>query len=331
VARHRSPRGRHAHRALPFPPVGTTEGAPGARASLVPPAVAPVVRAPATRGVAVRGIGVAAVAAAAVSGATVTVTSPPPAQPASDPIAPSRTAVASLMVPTPGSVVLPTPVGPVTSDAAGRETTVLDAAGLSDAVARAQGEARRLAEEARNRVDADHSTRQRAEEAAQEAEDQAAEQAEEDRRTAERAARVGRLGRPEPSRPPAATGAPDCGLDTGRLGPVQPHVRTAAEILGCAFGKPTVLGIAGRGGPSDHPKGRALDFLVDRPTGDALAACAVRNREALGVSYVIWRQRIDTGGGFRPMEDRGSPTANHFDHVHVSFDPSAGTGGAVNC
>jgi hypothetical protein len=272
-------------------------------------------------------MGVAAVAAAAVSGATVTVTSTGPAQPASDPVVPSRTAVASLLVPTPGSVVLPTPVGPATPDATGRDTTVLDAAGLSDAVARAQGEARRLAEDARNRVDAERSTRQRADEAAQEAE----EQAEEDRRTAERAARLGRLGRPESKRPPAATPAPDCGLDTGRLGPVQPHVRTAADVLGCAFGKPTVLGIAGRGGPSDHPKGRALDFLVDRPTGDALAACAVGNREALGVSYVIWRQRIDTGGGFRLMEDRGSPTANHFDHVHVSFDPTAGTGGPVNC
>jgi hypothetical protein len=284
------------------------------------------VRAPATRGIAVRGMGVAAVAAAAVSGATVTVTSTGPAQPPSDPVVPSRTAVASLLVPTPGSVVLPTPVGPATPDATGR-TTVLDAAGLSDAVALAQGEARRLAEEARNRVDAERFTRQRADEAAQEAE----EQAEEERGTAERAARVGRLGRPESKRSPAATPAPGCGLDTGRLGPVQPHVRTAAEVLGCAFGKPTVLGIAGRGGPSDHPKGRALDFLVDRPTGDALAACAVRNREALGVSYVIWRQRIDTGGGFRPMEDRGSPTANHFDHVHVSFDPASGTGGPVNC
>jgi hypothetical protein len=61
-------------------------------------------------------------------------------------------------------------------------------------------------------------------------------------------------------------------------------------------------------------------------TGDQLAACALRNREALGVSYVIGRQRIDTGSGFRAMPDRGSPTANHFDHVHVSFEPGAGTG-----
>ena len=88
-----------------------------------------------------------------------------------------------------------------------------------------------------------------------------------------------------------------------------------------------MLGVAGRSNASDHPKGRALDFLLALGvTGDQLAACALRNREALGVSYVIGRQRIDTGSGFRAMPDRGSPTANHFDHVHVSFEPGAGTG-----
>jgi hypothetical protein len=31
------------------------------------------------------------------------------------------------------------------------------------------------------------------------------------------------------------------------------------------------------------------------------------------------------------MEDRGSPTANHLDHVHVSFKPGAGTGSPISC
>ena len=60
--------------------------------------------------------------------------------------------------------------------------------------------------------------------------------------------------------------------------------------------------------------------MVDRATGDRLAACALENREELGISYVIWRQRIDTGSGFRAMPDRGGATANHFDHVHASFN-----------
>jgi hypothetical protein len=119
-------------------------------------------------------------------------------------------------------------------------------------------------------------------------------------------------------------GSSNCDLDTSQLGKVKPYVRTAAFYLGCRFGEPTVLGVAGRAGSSDHPSGKALDFMVDKTTGNALAACTLRNQEALGVTYVIWRQRINFGEGWQPMEDRGSPTANHMDHVHVSFGSSAG-------
>lgn len=120
------------------------------------------------------------------------------------------------------------------------------------------------------------------------------------------------------------------GLPTGGLGPVLAHVRTAAQFLGCQFGKPTMYGVAGRGGPSDHPSGKAVDFMVDRATGDALAGCALANKAALGITYVIWRQRINYGSGWQAMEDRGSPTANHYDHVHVSFANGAG-GRPVAC
>jgi hypothetical protein len=116
----------------------------------------------------------------------------------------------------------------------------------------------------------------------------------------------------------------DCGVDTSGLGRVKSHVREAAQFLGCRFDEPTMLGIAGRGGPSDHPNGLALDFMVDRATGDALAACVLENKEALGVTYVIWRQRMNDGGGWERMEDRGGATANHFDHVHVSFAKKGG-------
>jgi hypothetical protein len=124
--------------------------------------------------------------------------------------------------------------------------------------------------------------------------------------------------------PKGKAGASNCDLDTSQLGAVKPHVRSAANFLGCTFGEPTVLGVAGRAGTSDHPAGKALDFMVDRATGNALAACALRDQEALGVSYVIWRQRINFGSGWKPMEDRGGVTANHFDHVHVSFESAAG-------
>ena len=39
------------------------------------------------------------------------------------------------------------------------------------------------------------------------------------------------------------------------------------------------------------------------------------------MKYVIWRQRYwEPGGSWEPMEDRGSPTANHMDHVHVTVN-----------
>lgn len=108
----------------------------------------------------------------------------------------------------------------------------------------------------------------------------------------------------------------------------QPAVRAVAELVGGMFGVPTVLGYGQRTTPnSDHPKGLALDFMVgtDRGMGDSVAAYLQRNAAQLGVTYVIWRQRIwSTEHDWRPMEDRGSITANHFDHVHVSFAPQGG-------
>jgi hypothetical protein len=123
-----------------------------------------------------------------------------------------------------------------------------------------------------------------------------------------------------------AAGSSTCELDTSGLGKVRSHVRAAARFLGCRFGEPDMFGVAGRGGTSDHPSGKALDFMVDKVTGNALAACALRNQDELGITYVIWRQRINFGEGWQPMSDRGGATANHFDHVHVSFGSGAGSG-----
>lgn len=122
-----------------------------------------------------------------------------------------------------------------------------------------------------------------------------------------------------------------CDASTGGLGAVKSWVRDAAEVLSCGFGEPEMSGVAGRGGPSDHPNGLALDFMVDRATGDDLAACALENMEALGIKYLIWRQRINTGSGWEGMEDRGGATANHMDHVHISFESQAGSGAAPAC
>lgn len=86
---------------------------------------------------------------------------------------------------------------------------------------------------------------------------------------------------------------------------------------------PSVTSYGGtRGGGGNHGSGRALDIMVRGGTGDAIAAYVRANAKSLGVSEVIWSQKIWTvqrsSEGWRSMSNRGSDTANHYDHVHVS-------------
>jgi len=120
--------------------------------------------------------------------------------------------------------------------------------------------------------------------------------------------------------PPAPAPAPPCPTT---LDGVKPHVAQVGHHLDGKFDVNDIGGAAGRAGGGDHPAGLALDFMVDTATGNALADYVLANRKAFGVTYVIWRQRYNDGSGFTPMEDRGSPTANHMDHVHVSFQATA--------
>lgn len=85
------------------------------------------------------------------------------------------------------------------------------------------------------------------------------------------------------------------------------------------------------GDPQDHGKGDAIDIMIDdyrgkgEPIGTEIANFFVANADDLDVNYVIWQQKIfqpSAGDVWSPMEDRGSDTENHFDHVHVSFFPS---------
>jgi Bacterial SH3 domain len=77
------------------------------------------------------------------------------------------------------------------------------------------------------------------------------------------------------------------------------------------------------GDDGEHGTGQALDIMItDSATGDAVAEFVQDNYSALGVSEIIWSQQIWTveraSEGWRWMEDRGSDTANHYDHVHVT-------------
>jgi hypothetical protein len=86
----------------------------------------------------------------------------------------------------------------------------------------------------------------------------------------------------------------------------------------------TIGGIGHRSGPSDHPHGNAIDVMThgDTRMGRQVAEHFRQNHDQLGVKYVIYQQQIAsprTGWQWRPMADRGSPTANHMDHPHISF------------
>ena len=89
----------------------------------------------------------------------------------------------------------------------------------------------------------------------------------------------------------------------------------------------TVYGV--RPGPGDHATGRAVDLMMPnyrsasgKRLGGEVAAWARVNARSLGVSYVIWNQRIWSVGrsseGWRAIAGRGSDSANHKDHVHIN-------------
>jgi nucleoid-associated protein YgaU len=125
---------------------------------------------------------------------------------------------------------------------------------------------------------------------------------------------------------PAEAAPPAC--RSHELGAVSAHVREAANDLACAFGIRTAYGH--RSGGGDHSRGLAVDFMTmtDPARGDRLAAHALANASRYRIQYVMWNHRIwdarQSGKGWRWVPDRGSRTANHMDHVHVSFSRSGG-------
>ena len=92
---------------------------------------------------------------------------------------------------------------------------------------------------------------------------------------------------------------------------------------------PSISRWGGRSGGGEHGTGRALDIMVSSDVGTQIAEFVKANHAELGVSQVIWRQRIWTvqraSNGWRPMSSRGGATANHMDHVHVTTYGNSGT------
>lgn len=116
------------------------------------------------------------------------------------------------------------------------------------------------------------------------------------------------------------------GGQLGNAGGLLPFTQQLRAAVLEAF--PQITDIGGYRSPdgyNEHSSGRALDVMVPNwqsPEGIALGNQIVDWALATpGVNRVMWQQSIiRPGGQITPIEDRGSPTANHMDHVHIFTD-----------
>jgi hypothetical protein len=125
--------------------------------------------------------------------------------------------------------------------------------------------------------------------------------------------------------PPASTTATAVARISNSSGAVRPQAQAAADAV--VSNVPGADGItiggtrASAADPGGHPSGLALDYMCDVALGDAIAEYHIAHWDELGVEYIIWQQRMlsSPGGAWKAMENRGSATANHMDHVHVNY------------
>lgn len=105
-----------------------------------------------------------------------------------------------------------------------------------------------------------------------------------------------------------------------------PIMRDARQYVMDTYGIRNIGGfsdrfIKGTRTKSDHAKGKAIDVMTtNRALGDRVAADFAFGpaHRRFSAENVIWQQAISNRGRpFRGMADRGSPTQNHRDHVHV--------------
>ena len=120
---------------------------------------------------------------------------------------------------------------------------------------------------------------------------------------------------------------------TGNVLPTDPNLKPQAEAfrqeIAAKFGITNIGGYR-EGDPEDHGQGLAVDVMVPTSSelGDQVAQYAIDNMDRAGISYIIWKQQfympVDNIYGpantWNQMPDRGGDTANHYDHVHISFN-----------
>ena len=112
----------------------------------------------------------------------------------------------------------------------------------------------------------------------------------------------------------------DCTNGTSVPSGVSENVKKVHAAVCAAFPSITTYGTFRSDG--EHGQGIAVDIMVSGDLGFQVAEFVREHYAELGVSYLIYSQRIwsvqRAGEGWRGMSDRGSVTANHYDHVHVT-------------
>jgi len=86
---------------------------------------------------------------------------------------------------------------------------------------------------------------------------------------------------------------------------------------------PQITSYGGYDDHGEHATGKAIDIMTSDPSvGYPIAEFLKAHAADLDIYDIIYRQHIWTperaSEGWRLMPDRGSATANHYDHVHVS-------------
>lgn len=84
---------------------------------------------------------------------------------------------------------------------------------------------------------------------------------------------------------------------------------------------PQITSYGGQANRGEHGGGKAIDVMVSGQLGEQVRDFLYAHRYELNLFNIIYAKQIWTiqrdGEGFRGMSDRGSATANHYDHVHV--------------
>jgi hypothetical protein len=101
---------------------------------------------------------------------------------------------------------------------------------------------------------------------------------------------------------------------------VSPNIVKVHEAVCANFPEITTYGTFR--GDGEHAEGLAVDIMTSGDRGWQVAEFVRAHYSELGVNYIMYSQRIwsveRSSEGWRYVEDRGSTTANHYDHVHVT-------------